>query len=465
MGLPRPKEEDSGRVEESGFKIMVVEPEAAVALRLHRLFPDKHVRIFRESELDRVLERFEGDVYDVLVITSAAFTAGQMAGAELLELISVKSPHTQVLFLAEPEDTAAMMEALKAGAYHCAKFPIGDDELQLLVKTAIEQQPQLEYLPQDAPEQALTAQPILGRSKPIQEVYRQIRQAAATDIPVLVLGETGTGKDLAAQAIHLKSSRSAGPYVPVHLGALPQELVASELFGHEKGAFTGAFERREGKFELAHNGTIFLDEISTIDERVQVSLLRVIEQKKFNRLGGRRTQSSNARIIAATNEALSDLVDTGKFREDLMYRLDVFRIVLPPLRDRHGDIALLANVFITRFKHTFRKAIDGMAPECAALLEEYPWPGNIRELKNVIQRAVLICPGGALLPEHLPAHIRPAGSAQPTVTFPVGTPLHEVEREVIIRTLALAKSRTDAAKLLGISRRALYNKLEKYGIQ
>jgi transcriptional regulator with PAS, ATPase and Fis domain len=282
----------------------------------------------------------------------------------------------------------------------------------------------------------------------------------------LLIGETGTGKDLAAQAIHQQSARSEGPYIPVNLGAIPAGLVASELFGHERGAFTGAAEQRKGIFERAHDGTVFLDEIGTIDEKVQVSLLRLIEQKKFHRLGGRRGISSNVRLIAASNQDLVDAVQQGIFREDLYYRLDVFRIMMPPLQERQEDISLLIDEFLKRYNRKFQKNILGISPESVSLLESYDWPGNVRELKNVIQRGVLVCSGEVLLPEHLPPRFRADRVVRPKVTFTVGTPLEEVEREMVIRALAVAKNnRTRAADLLGISRRALYNKLHKHRIR
>lgn len=307
---------------------------------------------------------------------------------------------------------------------------------------------------------------LVGKSKPMQEVYRQIRQAAATDIPILLIGETGTGKDLAAQAIHEQSERQNGPYIAINLGALPSELVGSELFGHEKGAFTGAIGRRKGKFEEARNGTIFLDEIATIDAKVQVSLLRLIEQKRFHRLGGQTTIRTNARVIAASNQNLSELVEQGRFRKDLYYRLDVFRIVMPPLHERNGDIVPLIEAFLNRFNRSFKKHIMGVAPECIDLLESYDWPGNVRELKNVVQRAVLVCEGEVLLLDHLPSRFRKGKPIPSKVSFEIGTPLEAVEREMIVRALAAAQNnRRHAADLLGISRRALYNKLRKHNIQ
>jgi len=275
---------------------------------------------------------------------------------------------------------------------------------------------------------------------------------------VLLEGETGTGKDLAARHIHATSERRDGPYVPVNLAALPVELVAGELFGHEKGAFTG-------KFEQAQGGTIFLDEIGMIDEKVQVSLLRLVEQRQLHRLGGNRPISTDARPVVASNQRLADLVREGRFRSDLYYRLDVFRIALPPLRERAGDVPLLVDEFIGRYNKAFSRHVLGISPACMGMLESYEWPGNVRELKNVVQRAVLLCPGDVILPEHLPTRFRTGVAVPQRVTFEVGTPLDEVEREMVRRALvATGNNRTQAAELLGISRRALYNKLRKHGI-
>ena len=445
--------------------IVVVEKELGLSLRLRRLLATDTVVVIRESSIDRVLERIERTPCDVLLVTSVAFHAGSVDGLELLEVIAANSPRTQILFVAEPQDIDLAMAALKAGSDHYAKQPVNDEELRLLVETALYQQPPDLGVVADADSGFSTETVhLLGRSQIMRDVFQGIQQAAATDIPVLITGETGTGKDLVAQAVHEASPRRDGAYVPVHLGALPPELVASELFGHERGAYTGALERRIGQFELADEGTVFLDEISTIDEKVQISLLRLIEQRKFTRLGGRKALRTSTRVIAATNEDLHELVAQGTFREDLFYRLDVFRVNVPPLRDRYGDIPLLVDAFIHRYNHAFHKDVRGISPEAASMLEKYPWPGNVRELKNVIQRAVLICTSPNIMPDHLPSRFRAA--AQPVeLTYAVGTPLQDFERQAIERTLMVARSRKEAAELLGISRRALYNKIDRYGIE
>ncbi len=491
----------------STHRLMVVSPDAALKHRMEALFRGE-AQVVWEPDIDQVLGRFSERRYEVMVLTSDAFRVGEQDGIDLLGLIGARSPETRILLLARDADIPQAIASLKAGNYQYARLPVSDQELGLLVRAALEQtgvgleQGPLSEVAGRAEDHQFGE--ILGRSPAMEAVFRQVLQAAATDIPVLLQGETGTGKDLVARAIHRQSARRDQPFIPVNLGALPSELVGSELFGHERGAFTGATERREGKFELGHGGTVFLDEIDTIEERVQVSLLRLIEQKRFFRLGGKKLILADVRLVAATNENLPELVRTGRFREDLFFRLDVFSIFLPPLRERYGDFLLLMENFIQHYSQAQGKPIRGISPDCVELMESYDWPGNVRELKNVIQRAVLVCDGELLLPQHLPPRFRRehpvlsaglppadpgdqepapgleaaaerapvpdrgpaavAGSAQ-TVAFRVGTPLEDVEREMILHTLqATENNRKQAARLLGISRRSFYNKLKKYNI-
>ncbi|MBD3325843.1 AAA domain-containing protein [candidate division KSB3 bacterium] len=308
---------------------------------------------------------------------------------------------------------------------------------------------------------------LIGGSLPMQEVYDQMKKAAVVDIPLLLEGETGSGKDLAAQTIHQLSDRHHGPYIPINLGALPTDLVAGELFGHEKGAFTGAVGLRKGRFEEARNGSIFLDEIEAVDEKIQVTLLRLIENRKFYRLGGKRRMTTNARLLAASNQSLEKLVHNGSFREDLYYRLNIFPITMPPLRDHKEDLPLLISHCVLQAMRMMKKQITEIDQECITILQDYSWPGNVRELKNVMQQSVLMCDGPTILPEHLPARFHDSVvSTVPVVSFKIGTPLEKIEQAMILRTLELTENnRTEAAKLLGISRRALYNRLTKYNIE
>lgn len=309
---------------------------------------------------------------------------------------------------------------------------------------------------------------IIAISLPMRAVLRRTLDAAAVDIPVLITGETGTGKDLVAAAIHQRSRRKDRPYIAVNTGAMAPQLIASEIFGHEKGAFTGAQEAHPGIFEQADGGTVFLDEITTMDEKTQVSLLRVLEEKTFHRVGGIKKISADVRIIAASNEPLEQSVTEKRFRQDLFYRLNVFHISVPPLRERPGAVTVLTDHFLSQFGTVYGKEIERVAPETYRLLRRYPWPGNVRELKNVIQTAILMLEGRELKPEFIPERIRDAvlssGSrAEDTCSFPVGTSLEAMEKEMVARTLNhVGGNKKSAASMLGISRRALYNKLKRH---
>ncbi|MGE5303958.1 MAG: sigma-54 interaction domain-containing protein [Alphaproteobacteria bacterium] len=347
--------------------------------------------------------------------------------------------------------------------------PVSETELLALIEAAIRCKESAYARPSGHGEALVPVEfeGLVSFTLTMQFVIQHIMEAAASDIPVLITGETGTGKDLVAAAIHKRSSRKNFPYVPVNMGAISSELVASELFGHEKGAYTGASEARPGLFEQAQDGTIFLDEITTMDEKTQISLLRVLETKTVRRVRGEKDTHVNVRVIAASNENIEDAIKAGRFREDLYYRLDVFRIQLPPLRERHGAISLLTDHFVARFADAYRKNIRAVSHETYRLIRQYPWPGNVRELKNVIQRAVLLAKNSELTPELLPQRIRDAdvsenGHRADCSPIRLGMRLGEVEREYIRMTLSSVNgNKMQAASLLGISRRALYNKLKR----
>jgi len=308
---------------------------------------------------------------------------------------------------------------------------------------------------------------LTGESPQMKVVFQRIKETASSDVTVLILGESGTGKDLVAQSIHQRSIRKDGPFIPVNTGAISRELVASTLFGHQKGSFTGATETKTGKFEQADGGTIFLDEISSMDEATQISLLRVIETKKIQRIGGKRFIKADVRIIGASNVNLLSLnkQDEPVIREDLFHRLSVFTITLPPLREREGDILILARELLNLANHEFEKNVKGFHPGAVDAMLEYPWPGNIREMKNVIQRSVLICKGKYIIRENLPKRVRTSKKKFEDIVIPVGTTMKESEKIIIQKTLALTKgNRKKAAEILGISRRAFYNKLTYHEI-
>jgi DNA-binding NtrC family response regulator len=448
------------------INILAIAPSIELIRQLKRICNEKRFTIMAAQTIEQGFEKFEDHEIDILILTGAVARFGHIRGMAFLDIISEKSAATQILFLASSRDMSLVFSALKRGSYQYAKLPISDGELQMLIDAALLHQPQ--YTPNlllKSGDRKTTFEKMVGGSEKMVDVYRQVRQAASTDMPVLLTGETGTGKDLVARAIHQQSQRSDKVFAPIHLGALPPELVAGELFGYEKGAFTGATRSHRGVFEKAEGGTIFLDEIGTVDEKVQISLLRLIETRKLERIGGPRTISANVRIVVATNENLSEAVDQGRFREDLFFRLDIFQIVLPPVRERGGDIVLLVNHFLKQFSDDYQRDIVGMSPECISALESYDWPGNVREIKNVIHRAVLNSTGSVLLPEHLPERLQKARKQPPVIKLPVGSTLQEAEQSLITRTLTWTRNnRRRTASILGISRRTLYNKLERYNL-
>lgn len=305
---------------------------------------------------------------------------------------------------------------------------------------------------------------IIGDSPRMREVLNLLELVAPADATVLLLGETGTGKELAAKAIHQNSPRAQGPFVVVNCAALPEALLESELFGHERGAFTGATGRKEGRFLLAHRGTLFLDEIGELPAAIQAKILRVLQTREFEPLGGNRTVKADVRIIAATNRDLEAMVREGNFREDLFYRLNVFPITLPPLRDRQDDLLRLAEFFLKRFREKYQRPVQSLAPEVVQAFRHYPWPGNIRELENVIERGVIMCQTETLNLQELPLALQ--NYAFESLGESEGEPsLPELERQLIIRTLEkMSRNRQQAAEVLGISLDELNLKIRAYGL-
>jgi len=449
--------------QEDRKRVICVDEGKELALQVLGMYKDDEISLSYEKGLAKVVDRFEREAFDIMLLSSSVALRDPEETFEILELLRFKCPSTQILFFTHPSKLKIAHQALRAGAYHYSLLPITDEELKLLIETAHERRPQLglNMLLRSEVEKT-TFESMVGRSEAMQQVYRLIRQAAAIDIPVLISGETGTGKELAARAIHELSSRSNAPYITVHIGALPSDLVASELFGHEAGAFTGATSLRRGCFEQADGGTVFMDEIATIDEKMQISLLRLLESREFSRLGNPSTITADVRIIAASNANLSEEIRAGNFRDDLYYRLDVLHITMPPLRERRGDIHLLTDHFIKEACDAFQKTIRGISSDFIGSLESYSWPGNVRELRNIIQRSVISCSGDILDRAQLPARIVRYGQENVSMTFQLGMNLAEIERAVILRTLKYTNNnRTRASDILGISRRALYNKIKR----
>lgn len=446
------------------FKVITLLNQALTE-RLQNIFANSEIQFYLAEEIEAVSREVQQRSYDLFIVMNTHQPETKFWLKSIGKII--KQTAMQVLFLVEPQAVEMAISSLNWGVFQYVKLPVSDKELQLLVEAALNKNTVSDSLKSHSRKSRPTRLGnLVGASPQMQQVYTRIHQAARNEINVLLLGETGTGKDVAAQTIHQLSDRSDGPYLPINLGAYPRELVASELFGHEKGAFTGALKRSIGVFERGRNGIVFLDEIETIDEKIQVTLLRLIEQKKFHRLGGKKAIKTNTRLIVSSNEDLNALVEKGVFRKDLYYRLDFFRILMPPLRERLTDIPILVREFISRANHLLNKNILGIDDASIELLQNYDWPGNVRELKNVIQRAAILCEGNEILPENLPPRFRTLSPQKTTVTFEVGTPLEQVEKEMILSALAKSNNnRTRAAELLGISRRAIYNKLHKHNIE
>ena len=451
-------------------KVLVIEKRPAIQTLLRERFEGASVVVDGVPCVDQAAKNFLAAAYDVLIWNAVTSKTEQSKGLDLLDKLTQNSSRTYIIAIMDRWTNPIEVNRLRGYAHRTLTHPLPGDELHALVTQAFSQEAASESL--EIPETAvpLEFEGMLGVSLPMQEVFRRIVEAASEDISVLITGETGTGKDMVASAIHRRSRRASGPYIAVNTGAIPSELIASELFGRERGAYTGADESAKGHFEQAHGGTIFLDEISTIGEKAQVSLLRVLETKTFRRVGGDKDVCANVRVIAATNENLEEAVRDRRFREDLYYRLDVFHIHVPALRQRPGGVALLTNHFVPHFSSIYKKNVRAIAAETWPCLRNYSWPGNVRELKNVIQRAVLMARGHELTPDLLPLRMRALSSSPRTApdqsgSIHVGMTLDRVEREFIVMTLTATQgNKKEAAQQLGISRRALYDKLKKHGL-
>ncbi len=389
----------------------------------------------------------------------------RMGGLELLRALQDQLSDLTFILLTAQGTVDSAVDAIKDGAYDYLSKPVDPQRLQILLQKAVERQETLRevrHLRRQLREQGAFGR-IIGNSPGIRTVYRVIEQSAPTSASVLIAGESGTGKELIAQTIHELSPRATFPFVAINCAAIPETLLESEIFGHEKGAFTGATDRRTGVFELAHRGTLFLDEIAEMTPATQVKLLRVLQERTFRRLGGRQEISVDVRVIAATNVVPQDAVNNGKLREDLFYRLNVFALDLPPLRARREDIPLLVQSFLNEFNKTNGKAVRAVDQEAMYILERYPWPGNIRELRNVIERATILADREFIEPKHLPPTLVARGEESlPTLTISPGTTVDEAERRLIILTLDHTRNnKTRAAEILGISLKTLHNKLNR----
>jgi DNA-binding NtrC family response regulator len=390
-----------------------------------------------------------------------------MDGMTLMQRALASSPELICILLTAYGSVETAVEAMRHGATDFLTKPVNLKELELVLERVLRSR-KAESENRQLREQLdskFGMENIIGNSPAMQAVFDTVRQVASSRATVLIQGESGTGKELVAKAIHQLSSRNRAKFVPVHCAALSSTLLESELFGHEKGAFTGATERRKGRFELADGGSLFLDEIGEIDSSVQVKILRALEERKFERVGGQETVEVDTRLIAATNRDLKQMVADGEFREDLYYRLYVVAITLPPLRERVGDIPLLLRHYLNEFNRENGRDVEGFSSDALDLLTSYGWPGNVRELRNVVEQTVVLARGKRIGVRDLPAHIRDAGNAEVSLSIGSGT-LEDLEKQAIAQALkAAGGNRTRAAEQLGISRRTLHRKIAEYGFE
>lgn len=399
------------------------------------------------------------------------FEGGTSEGFRCFEEILGISPFTKIIVITGNDDIENAIRSVHLGAYDYYKKPIDLAELKVIIKRALHLyriEEENRRLRAELEKTATEFVGMVGQSPQMQEIFSVIRKVASTDVPVLIEGESGTGKELVARAIHHMSLRKHGPFIPINCGAIPESLLESELFGHEKGAFTGAHSLTRGKVEYADGGTLFLDEIGELSSLLQVKLLRFLQEKKFQRVGGREDIHVDTRIISATNIDISRALEDGTFREDLFYRIGVIRIKLPLLRERGEDIMLLANLFLTRFSNELRKKIKGFSRAAIEMMRLYSWPGNVRELENRIQRAVLMAESSLIEPEDLDLTEKLINGER--MVYYKGLTLKEarenIEKNMIYHTLVEHKGNiAQASEALGISRPTLYDLIRKYNIR
>ncbi len=442
--------------------ILVADDEMGIRESLRKILEKEGFDVITATNGEEAFKIIRSQNVDLLV------TDIRMAGMDGLELLKVcksVSPYTEVIMITGYASVDTAVDSLKQGAYDYITKPFKKADILRAVHKAIEKQVlMLDNVRMKERLEAIEASPLMETASPaMQKIVEMVELVAPSQATVLILGESGTGKEVIADLLHRLSPRASRPMVKVNCAAIPETLIESELFGYEKGAFTGAAGRKEGRFEVADRSSIFLDEIGEVPHAVQVKLLRILQEGTFERLGSNRTLQVDVRIIAATNKDLEAMVKEGRFREDLYWRLNVITLVIPPLRERKEDIAGLVQHFITRFSHKNDKPIRGIESRAMETLLGYSWPGNVRELENVMERSVVIDRDGIITLDDLPPQIVSSSmETADTVTIPLGTPLEEVERILMEETLKRTKGDKGlASKLLGISTRTLYRKMDR----
>lgn len=443
------------------YNILIVDDEKIVRESLLHWFEEEGYVVDTAEDGETALKKYGKGKYDLLLVD---MKMPGMSGLDLLTSIKAIDKDALLILITAFASVPTAIAALKQGAYDYVTKPVDPDELAHLVKKALEQK-QLKHeneILKENIKEIIRPDNLIGESLQMKKLYDLINTVAPADTTVMIRGESGTGKELVAKAIHINSKRKYFPVIPVNCGALAESILESELFGHEKGAFTGAQFKRKGKFEMADGGTLFLDEIATLSPKMQIELLRVIETRQFSRVGGNQLLKSDFRLITATNQSLEELVKEGKFREDLYYRLNVFTIHIPPLRERRDDIPVLANFFLKKFATAMNKPITEISPEAMDFIKNYDWPGNVRELENAIERAVVIGACNKITVQNLPFHV----SSNQINSDSDDKSLAAVEKKYILQILNENNwNISRSAVQLRIDRVTLYNKINKYGLR
>jgi two-component system, NtrC family, response regulator PilR len=450
------------------YRILVVDDEESLREVLGIMLRREGYRVDLAADGAQADQQLLNQDYDLII---SDIKMPRMGGMELLAKVKERTPETVMIMVTAFSSTDEAVEAMKQGAYDYITKPFRNEEIRLVVQNALERKILREENREMKKElgERYSFGGLIGKSRPMQKVYELIEKVAASNVNVLISGESGTGKELVARAVHHQGKRSGRPFVPVNCGAIPENLLESELFGHEKGSFTGAIQQKRGLFEVADGGTLFLDEIGELPPAMQVKLLRVLQEREIRRVGGTRDLPVDVRLVAATNKTLAKEVAAGRFREDLFYRLNVIPLELPPLRDRRQDIPLLIEYFYGRQTGQGKVAVSEGAMR---RLLDYAWPGNIRELENVIERCVVLGHGKDLSEDCLPDHIRggsrreeAALTAIPVTGLDLDAYLGEIERDILVKALERCGGvRKKAAELLGITFRSIRYRLAKFAI-
>ncbi len=446
-------------------RILVVDDELNIRGALAKILEKAGETVVVAESGDTAVSMLAEAPFDLVITDLKMVGAG---GLEVLRAAKQRQPETEVIVLTAYGTVESAVGAMKEGAYDYLTKPLDPERLLHVAAKALEYKALRKEVNQlrDQAAVATAFEHIVGRSLVMRTVYEKVRQVSPTTATVLISGESGTGKELVARAIHNRSQRRAGPFVTLNCGALPETLLESELFGYERGAFTGAWTTKGGRIEQADGGTLFLDEVDEMSAKTQIDFLRVLQEREFRRVGGSRPILVDVRFIAATNTNLEQAVKAGTFREDLFYRLAVVPITLPPLRERTEDIPLLAMTFIKEFCAQYERPEKSFSLGALQALREYGWPGNVRELRNLAERLVVTVPDRVVRPVDLPSTILTGEKPERSVTVPLGIPLDVIEEQIIRKTLQeITSHREQAAKLLGISPRALHYKLRRYRIE